>query len=69
MQSRSRQRQAPRQLPRAAGANAYVKAVSGEGETVYAVFTADGRLIGIAPTRSLALFAARQASLEPVDAH
>lgn len=69
MQRRSRQRSAPRRPADAVGPEAYIKPVSEDGETVYAVFTADGQLVGIAPTRSLALFAARRASLEPVDAH
>lgn len=69
MQRRSRQRPAAPGPPDAVGPEAYIKPVSEDGETVYAVFTADGRLVGIASTRSLALFAARQASLEPVDAH
>lgn len=48
---------------------AYVKPVTEDGETVYAVFTGDGRLVGIAPTRALALLGARCRALEPVDAH
>jgi hypothetical protein len=48
---------------------AYVKPVSEEGQTIYAVFTGDGRLVGIAPTRALALVGARRHALEPVDAH
>lgn len=48
---------------------AYVKPVTEEGSTIYAVFTGDGRLVGIAPTRALALLGARRHALEPVDAH
>lgn len=55
--------------PAAEERSAYVKPVREEGETVYALFTADGRLVGIAPTRALALLGARRAALEPVDAH
>ncbi len=49
--------------------SAYVKPVEREGETAYAVFTADGSFVGVAPTRGLALYAARRAGLDPVDAH
>lgn len=58
--------------PRAANADrpaAYVKPVSEEGETVYAVFSEDGRLVGIAPTRALAIWGARRHAFVPVDAH
>lgn len=48
---------------------AYVKPVSEEGETVYAVFSEDGRLLGIAPTRALAIWGARRHAFVPVDAH
>ena len=48
---------------------AYIKVVEQDGEFAYAVFEADGRLVGIAPTRMLAHVAARQYELMPVDAH
>lgn len=48
---------------------AYVKPMTEDGETIYAVFTADGRLVGVAPTRALALLGARRHALDPVDAH
>ncbi len=69
MLRRPRQRSAPSRPPGAVGPKAYVEPVSEEGETVHVVFTADGGLVGIPPTRSLALYAARQASLEPVETH
>lgn len=48
---------------------AYIKLVEQDGECAYAVFEADGQLVGIAPTRMLAFVAARQYELAPVDAH
>lgn len=50
---------------------AYVKVIDETDhiERVYALFEADGHLVGVAPTRALAFAAARQRALEPVDAH
>ncbi len=48
---------------------AYVKPVEDEGETVYAWFDGEGHWLGLAPTRGLAMLAARQQGLRPVDAH
>lgn len=59
-----RRRSSPASRP-----NAYVKPVNEDGETIYAVFTADGQLVGVAPTRGLAHLGARQHALDPVDAH
>jgi hypothetical protein len=52
---------------------AYVKAASvQEGEstqTVYEIHTADGNVVGAAPSRELAMAAVRQNGLEPLSAH
>ena len=48
---------------------AYVKPVAIDDATGYAVFTADGRQIGILPTRESALAAMREHGLEPASVH
>ena len=48
---------------------AYVKAVTVDDATGYAVHAADGRQIGILPTREAALAAMREHGLEPVSLH
>lgn len=52
---------------------AYVKSASvDDGETariVYEIHTADGTVVGAAPTRELAFAAVRQNGLEPLSAH
>ena len=48
---------------------AYVKAVTVDDGPGYAVHAADGRQIGILPTREAALAAMREHGLEPVSVH
>ncbi|MGD9538311.1 MAG: DUF1150 family protein [Alphaproteobacteria bacterium] len=48
---------------------AYIKAADINGEQGYAIFAADGRMLGAAPTRELAFAAARQHDLDPVSVH
>lgn len=49
---------------------AYVKPTSqDDGQTVWAIFQADGTQIGAAPSRDLAFAAIRQHDLEPLSVH
>jgi hypothetical protein len=52
---------------------AYIKAASVEdGEaarTIYEIHSADGTVVGAAPSRELAIVAVRQSGLEPLSAH
>jgi hypothetical protein len=48
---------------------AYIKAADINGNQGYAIFAADGNMIGAAPTRELAFAAARQHDLDPVSVH
>lgn len=48
---------------------AYVRASDINGTDGFAIHGADGRVLGIAPTRDLAFAAARQHDLEPVSVH
>jgi hypothetical protein len=48
---------------------AYVRPVSSEGKTIYAIHGADGRPLAAAPTRALAFVVIRQNDLDPADAH
>jgi len=48
---------------------AYVKAAEINGQKGYAIFAADGSMLGAAPTRELAFAAARQHDLDPVSVH
>jgi len=48
---------------------AYIREVVLEGEARHAIFSADGRGLGIVPSRELAFAAARQHDLEPVSVH
>jgi hypothetical protein len=48
---------------------AYVKEVLLEGVVRHGIFSADGRGLGIVPSRELAFAAARQHDLEPVSVH
>lgn len=48
---------------------AYVKAVAADDAVGYAVHAADGRQIGMLPTREAALAAMREHGLEPVSLH
>lgn len=48
---------------------AYVKASDIDGTQGFSIHAADGRMLGIAPTRELAFAAARQNDLEPVSVH
>jgi hypothetical protein len=48
---------------------AYIKPVTIDDATAYAVFAADGRRIGMLPTREAALAAMREHGLEPASIH
>ena len=48
---------------------AYIKPVTDEGLTAYAVFAADGQPLAVAPSRDIAIVVIRQNGLVPVDAH
>ena len=53
------------------GANhgAYIRPIDLEGKTVYGVFSADGRQLGLTETLDLARAAVIQNDLEPVNVH
>lgn len=48
---------------------AYVKTVTENGATAWAVHAADGTRLGLMPTRELAFAALKQHDLEPVSVH
>lgn len=48
---------------------AYVKKVTENDASAYAVFAADGRPLGVMATRELAFAALKQHDLEPVSVH
>jgi hypothetical protein len=48
---------------------AYVKAVTVDGKTAYAVHAADGTPIAVLADRDVAFIAVRQHELEPVSVH
>ena len=49
---------------------AYVKPVTGEaGETLFGIYAADGRQVGVMADRDVAFAAVRQNELEPVSVH
>jgi hypothetical protein len=48
---------------------AYVKPVTEEGVSFFAIHSADGNRIGAAPSRDLAFAAIRQHDLEPISVH
>lgn len=48
---------------------AYIKGAEVNGEDGYVIHGADGRMLGVAPTRALAFAAARQHDLDPVSVH
>jgi len=48
---------------------AYVKPVVVNGAQAYAIHSADGQMVAMAPNRAMALAAVRQNELEPVSVH
>jgi len=48
---------------------AYIRTVEVEGTVAWAIHSADGSTIGVAPERELAFAAARQNDLEPLSVH
>ncbi len=48
---------------------AYIKPSAVDGSDGFAIHGADGRMLGIAPSRALAFAAARQHDLDPVSVH
>lgn len=48
---------------------AFVRKVEGEGSEQWAIFSADGTPIGMAPTRDVAFAAVRQHEMEPLSVH
>jgi hypothetical protein len=48
---------------------AYVKPVEIEGESLFAVFTADGTQVTVLPTREVAIATILRHDLEPVSIH
>ena len=48
---------------------AYVKTVTENGVTGWALYAADGTRLGLMPTRELAFAALKQHDLEPVSVH
>ena len=48
---------------------AYVKQVTFENETGWAIFSADGAQIGLAPSRDIAIASIRQHDLEALSVH
>ena len=51
------------------GAVAYVKAVTADGKTAFAIHGADGTPLALAANRDLAFAVVRQNELEPVSVH
>ena len=49
---------------------AYVREVEmPEGQHAYGIFSAEGKQVGIAPTRETAIIAVRQHEMQPVSVH
>lgn len=48
---------------------AFVRKVEDEGNEQWAIFSADGTPIGMAPTRDVAFAAVRQHEMEPLSVH
>lgn len=48
---------------------AYLKPADMDGHSGFAIYAADGRMIGFAPSRLLAIEAIRENDLEPVSLH